>query len=119
MRSTNDTLTNTGKKKENINFGKELIYDKKRIVSSFEDNVTNEDDNIRHLKIQKLDKNISFKFESQSNLSQEKVVSLQTEPFQIVRDCFAEGTAPNFHFSKKVVENNYVRSCKWFILLFY
>ncbi|KAH7698530.1 WD repeat containingantisense to TP53-like protein, partial [Aphelenchoides avenae] len=30
-----------------------------------------------------------------------------------VRDCFNCGTAPNFGFSKRVEENNYVRSCKW------
>uniref|UniRef100_A0A915CTT1 WD repeat-containing protein 79 n=1 Tax=Ditylenchus dipsaci TaxID=166011 RepID=A0A915CTT1_9BILA len=34
-------------------------------------------------------------------------------PIQEVRDCFNSGTTPNFGFSKKVKENNYVRSCKW------
>ena len=38
---------------------------------------------------------------------------LSLEPLQVVRECFEMGTTPNFGFSSKVKENNYVRSCKW------
>lgn len=40
------------------------------------------------------------------------------EPVQVVRDCFNRKTAPNFGFSRHVTENNYVRSCKWYIFYF-
>lgn len=34
---------------------------------------------------------------------------LSMEPIQTVRECFTMGTTPNFGFSSRVVENNYVR----------
>ncbi len=39
--------------------------------------------------------------------------ALCAEPVQIIRDCFTSGTTPQFGFSSRVAENNYVRTCKW------
>ena len=42
-------------------------------------------------------------------------------PFQEISDCFNEGTTPNFgtHIYRFIGENNYVRSCKWYLFEFY
>lgn len=41
------------------------------------------------------------------------------KPFQEISDCFNEGTTPNFstHICRFIGENNYVRSCKWYLFL--
>jgi len=38
---------------------------------------------------------------------------IDVRPIQVVRECYESETAPKFGFSKRVRENNYVRSCKW------
>lgn len=38
---------------------------------------------------------------------------IQLEPFQVIQDCFNEGSTPKFNFAPNCKENNYVRSCKF------
>ncbi|KAI1718891.1 RINT-1 / TIP-1 family domain-containing protein [Ditylenchus destructor] len=38
---------------------------------------------------------------------------LSNAPMQRITDCYNQGTVPDFGFSSKVNDNNYVRSCKW------
>lgn len=34
-------------------------------------------------------------------------------PSYIFTECYKQNTVPKFGFSKKITDNNYVRSCKW------
>lgn len=114
MRNSSTVSAANAENKDKDN-GDNTKLDRKRTNSILEDKAAENVDDIKKLKIKKLDTNISYAFES--CLSQNEFFLLKNEPLQILRDCFSEGTAPKFQFSKKINENNYVRSCKWFVFL--